>query len=192
MVGIAGPPGSGKSTLAQDLAAALGAEAAVVPMDGFHYDNRVLAARGRLDRKGAPDTFDVSGFVHLLARLKSGEDQIAIPLFDRQLEIARAGADVVTLRHRIVIVEGNYLLLDESPWTDVAACLDLTVYLDVGVDELVRRLGRRWAGFGKSPAEADNWIRSNDLPNIRRVVEGSRPADHRILVPAEQADGRPA
>jgi pantothenate kinase len=177
ILGIAGPPGSGKSTLAADLARTIGPGARVVPMDGFHLDNAVLAARGRLARKGAPDTFDVAGLLHLLARLRSGEDGIAIPLFDRSLEISRAGAEVVTLRDRILIVEGNYLLLDEEPWPQVAARLDLTVYLAVSSEELVRRLHERWASCGKSPDDARVWIETNDLPNINRVISRSRHAD---------------
>ena len=177
ILAVAGPPGSGKSTLAEALVGALGPGARVVPMDGFHFDDRVLAARGRLNRKGAPDTFDVGGLRHLLVRLKSGEDQIAIPLFDRKLEISRAGADLVSLDDRILVVEGNYLLLDEAPWSDLAASFDLTLALEVPEEELLQRLRQRWSGFGKSPAEAEAWIAGNDLPNIRRVLASSRRAD---------------
>ena len=113
--------------------AALGQGAKAVPMDGFHYDDAVLIARGARDRKGAPDTFDVHGFLHLLRRLRV-EDEVAIPLFDRDLEISRAGADIVTVADRLLVVEGNYLLLNEAPWPEAAPLFDLTVWIDVPED----------------------------------------------------------
>ena len=176
LTALAGPPGAGKSTLAAELVAALGQGAKAVPMDGFHYDDAVLLARGARARKGAPDTFDAQGFFHLLKRLRV-EDEIAIPLFDRDLEISRAGADIVTAADRLLVVEGNYLLLNEAPWPQAAPLFDLTVWIDVPEAELDRRLQARWAHYGKTPAEARAWIDSNDLPNIRRVTQNSRAAD---------------
>ena len=173
---LAGPPGSGKSTLAADLVARLGAGAKAVPMDGFHYDDAVLNARGARDRKGAPDTFDARGFLHLLKRLRS-EDEVAIPLFDRELEISRAGADIVTAEDRILVIEGNYLLLNEAPWPEALPLYDMTVWIDVPEAELDRRLVARWAHYGKTPEAARAWIDGNDMPNIRRVTQGSRAAD---------------
>ncbi len=176
LTALAGPPGAGKSTLAAEVVAALGPGAKAVPMDGFHYDDAVLTARGARDRKGAPDTFDVQGFLHLLRRCRV-EDEVAIPLFDRDLEISRAGADIVTAGDRLLVVEGNYLLFNEKPWDEVAALFDLTVWIDVPEVELDRRLLARWAHYGKTPAAARAWIDGNDMPNIRRVIQGSRPAD---------------
>ena len=175
-VGIAGPPGAGKSTLAEAIAKAIGAGARVVPMDGFHYDNAVLDRLGLRARKGAPETFDTLGFVHLMQRLRAGGDA-AIPVFDRETDLARAGADMVTGADKYLIVEGNYLLLDEAPWNELAPLFDLTVFVDVPEAELDRRLLDRWHHFGKTPADARHWIDSNDMPNIRRVTTGSRRAD---------------
>lgn len=173
---IAGPPGAGKSTLATGVAAALGHGARVVPMDGFHYDNAVLARRGLLPRKGAPETFDLDGFAVLLRRLRAG-DAAAIPVFDRAADLSRAAADVVAAEDRLLVVEGNYLLLDEPGWRDLAPLFDLTVAIVVPEAELERRLVRRWRDHGLDAAAAAARAQANDLPNARRVVAGSRPAD---------------
>jgi pantothenate kinase len=173
---IAGPPGAGKSTLAAAVVAELGEGARVVPMDGFHYDDAVLTARGLRSRKGAPETFDALGFLHLMQRLRSGEE-VAIPVFDRSMELSRAAADVVMPSDRFLIVEGNYLLLDEDPWRALAPLFDLTVFLDVPEAELDRRLVDRWHHHGRDRGEARAWIDSNDMPNVRRVTRGSRKAD---------------
>lgn len=176
LAGLAGPPGSGKSTLAADLAKHLGTMAKVVPMDGFHFDDGLLATLGLTRRKGAPETFDAAGFLHLLARLRS-EPRVAIPIFDRSMELSRAAAELVTEDNRILIVEGNYLLLDESPWRAARRHFDITIMLSPSEQELVSRLRARWAHLGRSAAEAEDWIATNDLPNIRRVRDGSGPAD---------------
>ncbi|NUB46779.1 nucleoside triphosphate hydrolase [Fertoebacter nigrum] len=173
---LAGPPGAGKSTLAAALVAELGAGARVVPMDGFHYDNAVLDARGWRSRKGAPHTFDAHGFAHLVARLRAG-GEVAIPVFDRAADLARAGADLVTDADRFLVIEGNYLLLDAEPWAACRAAYDLTVFIDVPVPELERRLIRRWLDHGMSDADARAWALSNDIPNARLVAAQSVAAD---------------
>lgn len=182
MVALAGPPGAGKSTAAADLAARIGPGSRAVPMDGFHYDDAVLNAMGARGRKGAPDTFDVRGFLHLLRRLQV-EPEVAIPIFDRDLEISRGSAQIVTPDDRILIIEGNYLLLREPPWDQVATLVDMTVWLDVPEEELDRRLMARWAHYGKTPEAARAWIDGNDMPNIRRTTKGSAPADFVIRWP---------
>lgn len=173
---LAGPPGAGKSTLAAALVAELGSGARAVPMDGFHYDDAVLDARGLRSRKGAPETFDAAGFLHLMRRLRTGEE-VAIPIFDRTMELSRAAADIVTPADRLLVVEGNYLLLDEDPWRQLGPLFDLTVWIDVPETELDRRLVARWQHYGRDPVAARAWIDGNDLPNIRRVIDGSRAAD---------------
>ena len=181
LTAIAGAPGSGKSTLAHSLADRLNAReadsAAVLPMDGYHYDDRVLDARGWRARKGAPHTFDVGGLAHMLDRLRANDEaEIAVPVFDRSLEIARAGARIVPAAVRHLIVEGNYLLLDEGPWWSLAARFDTTVLLDEPFETLRARLGARWAAL--PPDEFKRKIEGNDLPNARTVIERSRAAEY--------------
>jgi pantothenate kinase len=182
VVAIAGAPGSGKSTLADRIAEALNrdrpAVAAVLPMDGYHYDDTLLVAWGRRARKGAPDTFDVAGLAHMLERLRrDDEDEIAVPVFDRDIEIARAGARLISRAVRVLIVEGNYLLLDAAPWSRLHGLYDFTVALDVPEDELRRRLIARWRGYGLSPPEIVAKLEDNDLPNGRFVRDNSLTAD---------------
>lgn len=177
---VAGPPGSGKSTLADRLADHLNAaepdSAAVFAMDGYHYDDLILNARGWRPRKGAPHTYDVGGFAQMLTRLKrNDEDEIAVPVFDRDIETARNSARLIARSVRHLIVEGNYLLLDEAPWTSLAGLFDTTVYLDVPIDVLQARLEDRWKDL--SPEARTAKLDDNDLPNARRVTENTRPAD---------------
>jgi len=179
VVAIAGPPGAGKSTLSEALLAALAQRApgaaVLVPMDGYHYDNAVLEAMGLLARKGAPETFDAAGLARDLARIAAGEDPVAVPVFDRALDLARAGARLVRASHRLVLVEGNYLLLDAPPWSTLA--FDRTVFLSVPEAELRRRLVGRWLDHGLDPGAALRRAEGNDLPNAALVMARSRPAD---------------
>jgi len=181
-IAIAGAPGSGKSTFATEVCAALEARApgaaGVLQMDGFHYDDAVLRAKGRLPWKGAPDTFDIGGLRSTLQRLRDpSEGAVAVPVFDRGLELSRAAARIIPPEVRLVITEGNYLLLDREPWRALAPLFDLTVYLSVSEEELRRRLKKRWVGFGLSPEEIRFKLEENDVPNGRAVIEESLPAN---------------
>jgi pantothenate kinase len=178
VVAIAGPPGSGKSTLAAALHDVLPeGSAEVVPMDGFHFDDIILNRRGLRSRKGAPETFDFAGFEALLKRIRASEPDIAIPVFDRSVELSRAAAEIVGADTRFILVEGNYLLLDEEPWSRLTPLIDFSIFIDVPRNELERRLRQRWHEHGKSEADAVQWIASNDMPNIERVLARRRVAD---------------
>ena len=181
-VAIAGPPGAGKSTVAEALVSQINATepgtAALLPMDGYHFDDRVLRLLGRLDRKGAPDTFDVDGLRHTMLRLREKTSAaIAVPVFDRDLEIARAGARLIGPEARIIVVEGNYLLLDQEPWRSLVTLFDVTVFLDVPIDVLRERLERRWRKFQISPEEIRRKVEENDLPNGEMVMRESLSPD---------------
>ena len=175
-------PGSGKSTAAEHLLALLDAarpgRADIVPMDGFHLDDRVLDARGDRARKGAPHTFDIDGFQTMLERLCRDEGRdIAVPLFDRAIETARAGARIIAATTRIVLVEGNYLLLDAPGWRDLASLFHVTVMIDAPEASLVERLHRRWRELGYDDAALAAKMEGNDLPNMRLVLDRSRAAN---------------
>ena len=112
----------------------------------------------------------------MLARMRANaEPEIAVPVFDRSIEIARAGARLIPQSVRHVICEGNYLLLDAAPWDALAPLFDTTVFLDVTMPELERRLTERWQAL--APDDFLAKMHSNDLPNARRVVESSRAAE---------------
>ena len=186
VVAIAGPPAAGKSTFADRLAARCNEEiepdiAAVLAMDGYHYDNAVIEPRGQFRRKGAPETFDVNGYLTMLSMVRERPDEeLAVPVFDRDLDLARAGAGIIGPKQRVVVTEGNYLLLERPPWSRLALLFDLTVYLDVDIAELEKRMMERWLGYGLSPQAARERAEGNDLANARLVIEASRPADFTI------------
>lgn len=176
IVALAGAPGAGKSTLVASLARDLGQVAAVVPMDGYHIDNAVLDDRGQRARKGAPWTFDVAGLSRDLERLRADDGPVLVPVFDRDLDLSRAAARQIAPEARILLVEGNYLLVQENPWSSLARFWDLDVMLSVPEDELNRRLVARWLAHGHSPDAARARAEGNDLPNARYVITHSRPA----------------
>lgn len=177
LIALAGAPASGKSTLADGLAAALGGQ--VVPMDGFHLDNSILTARDLLHRKGAPETFDASGVLHLVQRLAQGS-QVIHPTFDRSRDIAIAGSGVVSADCRVVVVEGNYLLHDAPIWRELSTLWDFSIRLDVPMAELRNRLVQRWLDHGLSEQQAIARAEENDLPNARLMAAAELPADATI------------
>lgn len=173
LIGIAGAPGSGKSTLAADLAARLGDGAAVLPMDGFHLDNDTLKRMDILDRKGAPETFDAAAFVQLMHDLRS-QPCVSYPTFDRAADKTIPSAGQIDHKTRIVLVEGNYLLLDIAPWSDLAGIFDMTVRLDTPREVLQERLVRRWRDHGLSEIDAHRRAIGNDMKNVDLVIKNSR------------------
>lgn len=178
---IAGAPGSGKSTTVETLHDRLNAArpglTAILPMDGFHYDDAVLHAMNRRPWKGAPDTFDVGGLASVLARLRAADATVAVPVFDRDLEISRGSARLIDTQARLILVEGNYLLLDQAPWDQLAPLFDKTVMIAVPESVLAERLRARWVHYKLSEAEILQKLEDNDLPNGRTVRDRSRDPD---------------
>ena len=170
IIGIAGCPGAGKSTLAARLVADHPDTHVLVPMDGFHLANDELRRLGRADRKGAPDTFDVDGYVALLERIATADrDTVTAPRFDRRIEASIADAIVIEPRHTTVVTEGNYLLHDARGWERVRPLLDECWYVDCDDAARVERLIARHVGNGRSAADAAEWVRAVDEPNARLV-----------------------
>ncbi|MGC9377327.1 nucleoside/nucleotide kinase family protein [Streptomyces sp. MH13] len=188
ILGIAGSPGAGKSTLAEHLVRELNGTGepwvAHVPMDGFHLADAELDRLGRRDRKGAPDTFDAAGYAALLLRLREEEygDIVYAPGFERVLEQPLAGAVPVPPSARLVVTEGNYLLLETGAWTRVRARLDEVWFCEPAETERVRRLVARHERFGKSHEEAVAWTLGTDQRNAGLVAATRDRAD--LVVPA--------
>jgi pantothenate kinase len=186
LIGVVGEPGAGKSTLAASVAAGLqsrGCRAVLVPMDGFHLANIALAELGLANRKGAIETFDAAGLAALLARVRAeGPDTVWAPTYDRSVEESVAGAIGVPPGTEVVVTEGNYLLVDEEPWSQVGELLD-DVWA-VRTDPVVRteRLVARHVEFGKHAEQARAWVSAVDEPNAALIRETLHRADLDVLV----------
>jgi pantothenate kinase len=187
ILGITGSPGAGKTTLAEHVVRELNGEgppwAAHVPMDGFHLADVELERLGRRDRKGAPDTFDAAGYAALLRRLREEEDGeiVYAPGFERVLEQPLAGAIPVAPTARLVVTEGNYLLLDTGAWARVRRHLDEVWFCELDEAERIRRLVARHEEFGKGHDEAVAWVLGTDQRNAGLVATTRGRAD--LVVP---------
>ncbi len=184
LVGIAGAPASGKTTLAEELSRRLNLQKCdnrVVSMDGFHLDNSVLEERDLLNRKGAPETFDVDGFMRMIRALRAREMVVA-PIFDRTRDISIAGAVAVPPNCPVVIVEGNYLMFDEAPWKSLESMWGISARLDIPMPELRARLIQRWLNHNLSRAAATRRAESNDIPNAQRVVDKALSCDFQLTL----------
>ncbi len=180
LVAIAGPPAAGKSTLTAQLAELLSQHnsVAVVAMDGFHLDNQILLDnKGMLQRKGAPETFDTVGFRHLLTQLRDQTAPLAVPEFDRELDLSRACAKLVEPTDQIILIEGNYLLVDQQPWQIPKASFDFRILIKPQLELLRERLIQRWLAHDHTLEQAIERAESNDLINVQYVLDHSIAAD---------------
>jgi pantothenate kinase len=186
ILGIAGSPGAGKSTLVDLLVTRIRAAegddwVAYVPMDGFHLADAQLDRIGARGRKGAPDTFDVAGYAHLLERVKREVDEpVYVPGFDRTLEQPIAAALVVLPSARLVVTEGNYLLLDDPDWARARHAMDVVWFVTSDESKRIARLIARHIEFGKTPDEARAWVETIDQRNAELVAGTVGKADRVI------------
>lgn len=190
-VGLAGGPGTGKSTLAAELVTMLNAthpsSAALVPMDGFHMKHAKLEGLGQADYKGAPHTFEGAEFVSFLHRLKGATEAVSGPGYSRKIEDTIENAFTIQPEVKVLVVEGNYLLLTEGPWAGVRALLDYAVFVDVLRDLVKQRLLKRHAEEGLFTEERNRaHIERNDLPNYDLVSLSRDRADVIITLDVEQ------
>lgn len=187
VVGITGSPGAGKTTLATAVAARADelaggtpdAPLAVhVPMDGFHLANATLDRLGLRERKGAVDTFDGWGFVALLRRLVAETDHtVYAPGFDRTVDEGVTGAVAVPASARLVVVEGNYLLVDAQPWSQVRDVLAETWFCETPEAVRLERLVTRHEAGGRSPDAALAWAETVDGRNAAMIETTRARAD---------------
>jgi pantothenate kinase len=190
-IGFAGGPGTGKSTLAAELVTMLNAvrpgSAALVPMDGFHMKHAKLEAMGQTDRKGAPHTFEGADFVNFLHHLKAATGPVSGPGYSRKIEDTVDDAFTVQPDVRVLIVEGNYLLLTEGSWAGVKPQLDYSVFVDVPRDLVQARLLKRHGEEGLFTEERNRaHIERNDMPNYDLVSQSQDRADVVISMDVER------
>ena len=182
VIAIAGAPASGKSTIAARLNDHLNEvepySTALLPMDGYHFDDEMLVPRGWRPRKGAPHTFDVGGYASALRRIRTNDEPfVAVPRFDRDLEIARAGAIIIEPTVRLIVSEGNWLLLQDDPWPMLLPLFDHTALVKTEWETVVQRNRDRWVGYDFTEEMIREKLEGNDLPNARLVYERSTEPD---------------
>jgi pantothenate kinase len=191
ILGLTGAPGAGKSTLARQLVEHAGESAVLVPMDGFHLANTELKRLGRSQRKGAEDTFDSAGYVALLRRLRDqrAPEIVYAPEFRREIEESIGGAIPVFPEHRLIVTEGNYLLLDTGHWSDIRPLIDEIWYLDIEPDLRLERLISRHIEYGREEAAAREWVARSDERNAVLIASTSARADLIIRPSASPSAG---
>ena len=179
-IALAGPPASGKSTISEKLNEDLnikGFPSDILQMDGFHLDNAILSSQNLLPRKGSPETFDVMGLKSFLIRL-ANEPEVIVPIFDRALELSRSSAVTISNNKKIIIVEGNYLLLNSHPWSELNDYFDSRIMIHCEESVLEKRLIDRWKGFNLTQDQINQKVYENDLPNGVNVNQNSIEADY--------------
>lgn len=188
LLAITGGPGAGKSTLAgllmKNINKVLQEEIAIlIPMDGFHYHNDILVKKDLLPLKGIPETFDSWQFVKLIKDIASQKvEKLYCPAYDRALHNPVDNAIIIENKHKIIIVEGNYLLLDTDPWNKLAELFDESWFIDTPLTTTKERLVSRHVRTGRSVEEALEKINSTDAPNAALITQSRHKANKIITL----------
>ena len=171
LIGIVGKPGAGKSTVVEQIEKRYQPnEVSIIPMDGFHLSNEELIALGRRERKGAPDTFDVEGFISLIKKVKrEPQANHKFPIFHREIEASVENEGLVPKESKVVVIEGNYLFSEDHNWSGVFPLLDHTWFIEIADEVRIERLIARHIRYGKTPEDAENWSRGSDEANARFI-----------------------
>ena len=181
-IALSGPPASGKSTISEKMVKDLnfkGHKSNILQMDGFHYDDQILKEKKLLSKKGAPETFDVMGLLSFISRLQN-ENEVVIPVFDRSLELSRSSAVIISNDTKVIIVEGNYILLNSKPWIELHKFFNSKIMISCEEKVLEKRLIERWKNFNLSNEDINQKVYENDLPNGINVLKNSIPADYNL------------
>jgi pantothenate kinase len=179
-ISLAGPPASGKSTISEKINNDLnskGYQSSILQMDGFHLDDQILKDQNLISKKGAPETFDVMGLISFLSRLQI-EPEVIVPIFDRSLELSRSSATIINKETKVILVEGNYLLLKSKPWDNLQKFFDVSVMISCEEKVLEKRLLDRWKNFNLSKEDIYQKVYQNDLPNGLNVLNNSSASDY--------------
>lgn len=179
-ISLSGPPASGKSTISEKIINDLnskGYQSSILQMDGFHLDDQILKDQNLISKKGAPETFDVMGLISFLSRLQI-EPEVIVPIFDRSLELSRSSATIINKETKVILVEGNYLLLKSKPWDNLQKFFDVSVMISCEEKVLEKRLLDRWKSFNLSKEDTYQKVYQNDLPNGLNVLNNSSASDY--------------
>ena len=182
-ISLSGPPASGKSTISEKIINDLnskGYQSSILQMDGFHLDDQILKDQNLISKKGAPETFDVMGLISFLSRLQI-EPEVIVPIFDRSLELSRSSATIINKETKVILVEGNYLLLKSKPWDNLQKFFDVSVMISCEEKVLEKRLLDRWKSFNLSKEDTYQKVYQNDLPNGLNVLNNSSASDYILI-----------
>lgn len=182
MIGIVGKPGAGKSTVVTEIQKQFSTEdVAIIPMDGYHLSNEELIRLGRRERKGAPDTFDVEGFISLITRVRNEIDKDhTFHIFHREIEASKADEGIVLRNTKVIVIEGNYLFSEEHNWSEVFPLLDQSWFIEIDDEIRMQRLITRHIKYGKTPQEAEDWSRGSDEANAKFIAKTASRAERII------------